>query len=84
MKDKDWLAFLRAKIHSEEMTEEEVARMLDDQEDSPSSGTVRLVERLDWDVTALLMLMESELLVQATCRSDSTRFQGTLCHLWIC
>jgi len=60
MKNKDWIAFLRAKVDSEEMTEEEIGRMLDDQEDSPSSGTVRAVERLYWDVTALLTLMESE------------------------
>ena len=35
--------------------------MLDDQKDSPSSGIVQAVERLYWDVTALLMLMNFEL-----------------------
>jgi len=68
MKDKDWIAFLRAKVHSEDMTEEEVAQMLADQEDSPPSGIVRSVDRLYWDVTALLILMETEVPVEATLR----------------
>ena len=68
MNDRDWVAFLRAKVHSEEMTEEEVAQMLDDQEDSPPSGIVRSVDRLYWDVTALLTLMETELPVEVTLR----------------
>jgi hypothetical protein len=68
MKDKDWISFLHAKVDSGEMTEEEVFRMLDDQEDSPSSGTVRAVGRLCWDVTALLTLMESETPAEVTLR----------------
>jgi hypothetical protein len=74
MKDKDWLAFLRAKVDSEEMTEAEVTRMLDDQEDSPSSGTVRSVERLYWDVTALLTLMKSDLPVEIELRVSQVLF----------
>lgn len=74
MKDKDWLAFLRTKVYSGEMTEEEVARMLEDQEDSPSSGLVRAVERLCWDVTALLTLMNSELPAEVTLRVSRVLF----------
>jgi hypothetical protein len=74
MKNQDWIAFLRAKVDSGEMTEEEISRMLDDQEDSPSSGTVVAVERLYGDVTALLTLMRSDLPAEIDLRVSRVLF----------
>ena len=74
MKDKEWIAFLRAKVDSGDMTEEEVSQMLADQKDSPSSGTVQAVERLHWDVLALLTLMHSDLPAEIDLRVSKVLF----------
>jgi hypothetical protein len=74
MKDKEWISFLRAKVYSGDITEEEFARILEDPEDSPPSGIVRAVPRLYSDVVALLSLMQSDTPAEISLRVSRVLF----------